>query len=201
MNIRNAAHLPVNNSNSADLRKKLESSLRDSKTAFHHPYGDSFDTASEARDATWDIVRSIRLAERDFDKSHYGHKPKTLTFSELQSSLADKAGKLHDECEKTAADMPTRLDVLKQSALGFAMGAGGVGLLSIPIMLVAGPASPLLGAAVLLSGMTGMQGAFALGECEQHDRSTAQQEIKVKKQEMENYQFASEMLPKWAELL
>ena len=49
--------------------------------------------------------------------------------------------------------------------------------------------------------MTGMQGAFALGECEQHDRSTAQQEIKVKKQEMENYQFASEMLPKWAELL
>ena len=192
MNIRNAAHLPVNNSNSADLRKKLESSLRDSKTAFHHPYGDSFDTASEARDATWDIVRSIRLAERDFDKSHYGHKPKTLTFSELQSSLADKAGKLNDEGEKTAADMPTRLDVLKQ---------GGVGLLSIPIMLVAGPASPLLGAAVLLSGMTGMQGAFALGECEQHDRSTAQQEIKVKKQEMENYQFASEMLPKWAELL
>ena len=200
MNIRNAAHLPVNNSNSADLRKKLESSLRDSKTAFTHPYGDGFDT-SEARDTTWDIVRSIRLAERDFDRSHYGHKPKTLSFSELQSSLADKAGKLHDECEKTAADMPTRLDVLKQSALGFAMGAGGVGLLSIPIMLIAGPTLPVLGAAVLLSGMTGMQGAFALGETEQHDRSTAQQEIKVKKQEMENYQFASEMLPKWAELL
>ena len=200
MNIRTAAHLPVNNSNSADLRKKLESSLRDSKTAFNHPYGDGFDT-TEARDATWDIVRSIRLAERDFDKSHYGHRPKTLSFSELQSSLANKAGKLSDECEKTAADMPTRLDVLKQSALGFAMGEGGVGLLSIPIMLVAGPTVPLLGAAVLLSGMTGIQGAFALGESEQHDRSKAQQEIKTKKQDVEKYRFASEMLPRWTELL
>ena len=200
MNIRTAAHLPVNNSNSSALREKLESSLRDSNATFSHPYGDSFDT-TEARDATWDIVRSINLAERDFNKSHYGHKPKTLSFSELQSSLADKAGKLNDECEKTAADMPTRLDVLKQSALGFAMGAGGVGLLSIPILLVAGPTIPMLGGLALVSAMTVMQGAAALGESELHDRGEAQQENKTKKREMENYHFASEMLPKWAELL
>ncbi|MCA9781211.1 MAG: hypothetical protein KC800_31035 [Candidatus Eremiobacteraeota bacterium] len=161
--------------NSTTLQQKLKASTKEQSL--------------EDQGNTWDVVSLISRTERESGGP--------LSLTELKSKILEKKLGAENRVQAAVSGKPTATQLLKEHALGLAIGAGGTLAVSSPLLLLgalggqAGKVATLVGVAATL---VGFQGSMAMAEGSWAERREANKELSFNLQQVKQLQFAEQSL-------